>query len=166
MPECVFVYLVCIKAPHHLHYVRHAWTCQEHHRVAQCTRAHARRQSVGLFCCQRQQNRGAVVPDSTLTHVRSFVFGLCRSVSSQPPPLFRSNSRTSGDEDGKARRFAGADEGFVLRQQLNASSRWRTHSLSKSLVTHATTAESPWKLMLRGRQGPRQHKGRFPLSIA
>lgn len=34
MGECVCVFLVCIKVPHHLHYVRHAWTCQEHHRMA------------------------------------------------------------------------------------------------------------------------------------
>lgn len=38
-------------------------------------------------------------------------------------------------------------------------------SSSKSGVTHTTTVTSPWKQISRGRQGPRQHKIWFPLSI-
>lgn len=141
-------------------------TCLDLSRTPSCgssARVHVHAGSQSVCFAVRERNRGAGVPNSTHGHVRSSLF---RSASSRPPPLLRSNSRTSGGEDGKARRFAGAVAGLALRQQLNAGSPSRTHSLSKSLVTHATTAESPWKLMLRGRRGPRQHKGRFPLSIA
>lgn len=71
MRECVFVYLVCIKVPHHLHYVRHAWTCQEHHRVAPvhaCTWTPAVSQFVLL------SESGTGEQESTLRHVRSSVF--------------------------------------------------------------------------------------------
>lgn len=56
MSECVFVCLVWIKAPHHLHYVRHAWTCQEQ-RVAP-VHACVRTPAVGRFVLLSESGTG------------------------------------------------------------------------------------------------------------